>query len=112
MKCKEGALNQIEDLFKYYGLGNRKEDDFATSLDIARILKEVHGIILMYIRNTMSELLPESIKIGNLRFEESYHKDSNNREVPIIKMNKNAFLYVMPKLDDRLKELMTLAICG
>lgn len=112
MKCKEEALKQMEDLLKDYGLENREEDNFATSLDIARILNEVHGVILKYIRNTMSELAPESIEVGNLRFEESYHKDSNNREVPIIKMNKDAFMYIMPKLDGRLEELMSLAICG
>lgn len=112
MKCKEKALKRMENLFKDYGLENREEDNFATSLDIARILNEVHGVILKYIRNTMSELLPESIEVGNLRFEESCHKDSDNKEVTIIKMNKKAFIYIMSNLDDRLKDLMSLAICG
>ena len=75
MKCKEEALKQMEDLFKDYGLENREEDNFATSLDIARIRNEVHGVILKYIRNTMSELSPESIELGNLKIKESYYKD-------------------------------------
>lgn len=112
MKCKGEALKRMEDLFKDYGLENREEDNFATSLDISRILNEVHGIILKYIRNTMSELSPDNIELGNLRFEESSHDDSRGRKIPVIKMNKDAFMYIMPNLDDRLKELMTLAICG
>ena len=112
MKCKEEALKQMEDLLKDYGLENREEDNFATSLDIARILNEVHGVILKYIRNAMSELSPESIKIGNLRFEESSHNDSDGRKIPVIKMNKDAFIYIMSKLDDSLEELMSLVICG
>lgn len=112
MKCKEEALKQMENLLKDYGLENREEDNFATSLDIARVLNEVHGVILKYIRNTVSELLPESIEIGNLKVKESSHDDSHGRKIPVIKMNKAAFMYIMPKLDDRLKELMSLAICG
>lgn len=112
MKCKEEALKGMEDLFKDYGLEHREEDNFATSLDIARILNEVHGVILKYIRNTMSELSPESIELGNLKIKESSYDDSRGRKIPVIKMNKDAFMYIMPNLDDRLKELMSLAICG
>lgn len=100
MEIFENTINKIEEILRNYGLENRGEDNFATSLDIARILEKRHDNILRDIRNSISALSPESIELGDLRFEDSTYYTSQNKVMPLIIMNQFAFLHIITKYND------------
>lgn len=100
MEIFGNTINKIEEILRNYGLENRGEDNFATSLDIARILEKRHDNILRDIRNSISALSPESIELGDLRFEDSTYYTSQNKVMPLIIMNQFAFLHIITKYND------------
>lgn len=100
------TLNKMEEILKDYGLEHREEDNFATSLDIARILDKRHDNILRDIRNSISALSPESIELGDLKFKDSSYCTSQNKVMPLIIMNQYAFLHIITRYNDNARAVL------
>ena len=113
IKSRRDAANRLEEILrKDYGFENRTEDDYATTLDLARILDKGHEVILEDVRRSVSKLSPEVIRFSKLKFEETRRIDEQNKSTPIINMNKDAFLHFISGIDDEIRGLIILSIFG
>lgn len=114
LESRRDAVNILEEILrKDYGFENRTEDNYATTLDLARILDKGHDVILDEVRRSLSKLSPDVIRFSELKYEETRRIDDvQNKSTPIIRMNKNAFLYFMSGIDDEIRGLMILSVFG
>lgn len=110
----ENVLNlngRLSELVGKYLSGKRPDNVFGTSLDIANMTGREHRNVLRSIRNIIDDTPSYMLEPngGLLRFEQSVYINLQNREMPVIHMNQNAFLHVISSFDHEVRGLLIMA---